>query len=81
MKRTYTVNEKEIELSEVSAVFENERMNGIMLHDVDDEYRDGDCVTSEYDHLPENDEEAADWINNTHSWDSDHSVMDTVEER
>ena len=81
MKRTYTVNGKEAELSEVSAVFENERMNGIMLHDADDEFRDGDCITSEYDYLPENDEEAAEWINNTHSWDSDHSVMDTVEER
>lgn len=79
MKRTYLVWEKEVELCEITVVFENERVNGIMLHDVDDEYRDGDCITFEYDNLPENDEEAAELINSTHSWLSDYNILSTVE--
>lgn len=87
MTRTYKVNGKEIVLSTVSAIFVPEDITehtyvrtGIKLHDVDDEFHDGDCVTFEYDYLPEDDEEAEDWINNTCSWISDYTTMDTVQE-
>lgn len=84
MTRTYKVNGKEIVLSTVLAVYisgditeDTNVRKAIKLHDVDDEFHDGDCVTFEYDYLPE---EAADWINNTCSWISDYTTIDLCRE-
>ncbi len=63
MNRTFTVNGKEVEFAEITVVFEGETMNGLLIHDVDDEYSNGDCITTEYD-MPEDNEDAENIIEN-----------------
>ena len=62
----FTVNGKQIEITETEAIFNGDKLTTLLLHDCDDEYNDGDCITADYVAMPENDEEAETLVNNTY---------------
>lgn len=64
MTRTFNVNGKQVEMTETTAVFFGDELTTILLHDVDDEFHDGDCITSDFSGFPETDDEAETLINN-----------------
>ena len=64
MNNIYTVNGKQIEFTKINMVYDGEEVEGLLLHDCDDEFRNGDCITGEIDYLPGDDEEAKTIIKN-----------------
>ena len=60
MTKTFTINGKEVEFKKVSVIItedeKKEEFAGLLLHDVDDTFHDGDAITTEHDELPEDDE-------------------------
>ena len=77
MKATFTINGKEVEFKKVSVIItedgEKKELAGLLLHDVDDTFHDGDAITTEHDELPEDDETAKDFLVNF-NWDSDFKI-------
>ena len=77
MKATFTINEKEVEFKKVSVIItedgEKKELAGLLMHVVDDEFRNGDAITTEHDELPEDDEDAKDYLVNFH-WETDFYV-------
>lgn len=45
----------------------------MLLHDIDDEFKNGDAITTEYTNLPEDEKEAQDLIINAY-WDTYFSI-------
>ena len=74
MKATFTINGKEVEFKKVSVIItedgEKKELTGLLLHDTDDTFHNGDAITTEYSELPESEQEAQDCITNAH-WESD----------
>ena len=74
MKATFTINGKEVEFTKVSVIItedgNQEELQGLLLHDTDDTFYDGDCITTEYSELPVNDEDAKDFLANF-CWETD----------
>lgn len=58
-KATFTVNGAEVTFTEVIGVFDGEEDYALLIHDENDTYHEGDCITGDYAHFPEDDEEAA----------------------
>ena len=74
MTKTFTVEGKEVEFKKVSVIItedeEKKELTGLLLHDTDDTFYNGDAITTEYSELPESEQEAQDCITNAH-WESD----------
>lgn len=67
MKKTFTVNGKKVTFTETTAIYEHGGLfETLLLHDEDDEYHDGDCITVDYASFPDTDEEAEDLIANSY---------------
>lgn len=49
---------KQIEFTEITAIFDREEIPALLIHDLDDEYHNGDCITGEFAHLPDDSEDA-----------------------
>ena len=77
MTKTFTVEGKEVEFAKISVIItedgNQEELQGLLLHDTDDTFYDGDCITTEYSELPESEQEAQDFITNAH-WESDFTM-------
>lgn len=59
MKRTFIINGRTVEMTETTAFFDGSEIDVIIMHDADDEFNEGDCITADYAGYPDNDEEAA----------------------
>ena len=57
-KATFTVNGAEVTFTEIIGVFNGDELEAILIHDENDTYHDGDCVTADYASFPETDEDA-----------------------
>lgn len=66
------------EFVEVSVIIEDERIEGIMCHDLKDENHDGDAVCTNAVKLPEDAVQAWYMLRDEY-WENDFSIMDTVE--
>ena len=66
MKKTFTVNGKTVVITETTAIYGEDELETLLLHDEDDEFRDGDCITADYARFPETDEEAESLVNNAY---------------
>ena len=81
MKNTFEINGRKVEFTECTAISsdypEDGRRSCIMIHDVADEFCDGDGVISNCD-LPEDAEDAETLLINEYL-DTDHETLDTVE--
>ena len=64
MTNIYTVNGKQVEFTQISMIYDGIEVEGLLLHEIDDEFHNGDCITSEIDYLPGDDEEAKTIIEN-----------------
>lgn len=77
MKATFKINGKEVEFKKVSVIIKEdgkqEEIQGLLLHDIDDEFKNGDAITTEYTNLPEDEKEAQDLIINAY-WDTYFSI-------
>lgn len=81
MKNTFEINGIKVEFTECTAISfdypEDGRRSCIMIHDVADEFCDGDGVIFDCD-LPEDAEDAETLLINEYL-DTDHETLDTVE--
>ena len=81
MKKTFEINGRKVEFTECTAICsdypEEGRRNCIKIHDVSDEFCDGDGVIFNCD-LPEDAEDADTLLINEYL-DTDHETLDTVE--
>ena len=66
------------EFTEITATIDGERMSGLMIHDLNDENKDGDAICTNAVSLPENEEDASDLLENE-TWVSDFEIMAAVE--
>lgn len=67
MEKTFTVNGKKVTFTETTAIYENDEvLETLLLHDEDDEFHDGDCITADYAAFPDTDEEAEYLITNSY---------------
>lgn len=57
-KETFKVHGANVTFTAVTGVFSNGEYETILIHDENDRFNDGDCVTADYSHFPENDEDA-----------------------
>ena len=77
MEATFKINGKEVEFKKVSVIIKEdgkqEEIQGLLLHDIDDDFKNGDAITTEYTNLPENEKEAQDLIINAY-WDTYFSI-------
>jgi hypothetical protein len=49
---------QKLHLQKIIGVFNGDELGAILIHNENDRFNDGDCVTADYSHFPENDEEA-----------------------
>jgi len=49
---------KQIEFTEITSIFDGEEIPALLIHDLDDEYHNGDCITGEFSDLPDDSEDA-----------------------
>ena len=81
MKKTFEIDGIKVEFTECTAIScdypEEGRRNCIKIHDVSDEFCDGDGVIFDCD-LPEDSEDAETLLINEHL-DTDYETLDTVE--
>lgn len=82
MKKTFTVNGHEVEFTSCSAIAatigETERRSAVYVHDISDEFSDGDGVLFGVE-VPESDEEAADLLDESIPLDTNWETLNTVE--
>lgn len=82
MTNTFTVNGKQIEITETTAIYGGDELSTLLLHDLDDEFHDGDCITADYVAMPEDDDEAetlimnANWTEYWHRDDEGRIICD-----
>ena len=81
MKKTFEINGRKVEFTECTAISfdypEEGRRNCVMIHDVADEFCDGDGVIFDCD-LPVDADDAETLLINEYL-DADHETLDTVE--
>lgn len=82
MKKTFTINGKEVEFADCTAISrdfpEDGRQRCVHVHELDDEFRDGDGVIFNGCTCPEDADEAESMIINEYL-DTDFETLDTVE--
>lgn len=57
-KEIFTVHGAKVIFTEVVGVFNGDELDAILIHDENDIYHDGDCITIDYCGFPETDEDA-----------------------
>lgn len=69
MKKVFTVNGHNVTFEEIRYIYgeEAEIQDGLLIHDVSDEFHDGDCIIGNLNTIPETDEEAADMLANEYA--------------
>lgn len=82
MKKTFTINGKEVEFTDCTAIScdfpEAGRQRGVYVHDLDDEFCDGNGVIFNDFTCPEDADEAEAMLVNEYL-DTDCDTLDTVE--
>lgn len=80
MKKTFEINGRDIEFTEVTAIWHEEpeegRRNAILIHDTTDELRNGDGVVFEAD-MPKDESDAKNLLEETSE--TYYETLDTVE--
>ncbi len=69
MKKVFTINGNKVTFEEIRYVYgdETEIQDGLLVHEGNDEFNDGDCIIGNMNTMPETDEDAADMLEYEHS--------------
>jgi len=65
------------EFTEITAIIDGERIDGLMIHDLGDTNHDGDAVCTNAVSLPENEEDAIELLA-SETWMIDSEIIETI---
>lgn len=78
MKKFFTVNGKEIQFETCTAIWQEERIPALYIHQTDDVYKDGDGIIFD-ECLPTNDEEAETLLEECATrYETDSNILESV---
>ena len=83
MAKKYNVNGGQVEFIKINMICDGEEIEGLLLHNCNDEFSDGDCITGEHYDLPDDDEEAQTIIENCYwitYWHRDQNTGNYISE-